>query len=252
MISSFYSNPKQLKLPRKIKKKANATSPTNLPNGIMTNSIVPISGNTGNVTLYTNNQYRYLNLGGTKGTTHNGPITLSSTSIPSNMYQFGYNLGGYPNNTVPSTGPANISSLESTGYLINAVPSTPYSITTFTPGCYIVCINGSVEMSGTDSKVGKIEAGIIITSSSIVSTTSSIINYIGTSILNVDAEFDSTPKIIAISCCKVIYISTSVYSSVPSTSYISAAISFNALGDYTSTSDTISITIDSFSITRIG
>jgi hypothetical protein len=142
-----------------------------------------------------------------------------------------------------------------TNYLLNAVPSTPYPISMFTPGNYLVCINGSLTISPLDDTVLTgyviVDGGCIITSSSTISTSASVVNYIDESIIDTRISTTDT-NYVPITCYKVITITSSQYSSIPSSYYVSAALSANIINNTFSTNATISCTIDSYSITRVG
>ncbi len=243
MISSFYSNPK--KLPRKIKKKPRVAA-TVFSSGIQTNSIYPLSSNTGAVNVFTNNQYNQLVIGGSKGTTHNGPISFNTSVISTNMNQLGYCLNGYPDTTVTSS----YTDIGATNYLICTVPSSLYSITRFTPGNYIVCINGNVQLTGTDGAFVNILSGCIYTPTSTVSKTGSVVNFIDGSLISLNVTMDSNQSI-PITCSNVFKITSSAYAQIPTTYYVSLAIVAFVNGLEMS-NDIISINIKSYSITRIG
>ncbi len=250
LIKSMYSRP--FKSKKRNKKKIispNATL-TSFSSGIQTNSIIPLSTNTGNVQLMANNQYNSLNLGGTLGTTHNGPITFKSSYKTSSMSQIGYTLNGYPNNTINS----NTSSIGFNDFYVNSVPSTPYLITQFKPGNYLCCINGSVTLTGSDNSTLDIYSGFIWSPTQTIPQTSSSMNYIlGIPILHLTTSVDSN-KCIPITCKDVITISSTAYNSYPTSTYIAGAISigYGPYADTGSSDFSVSINVMSYSITRIG
>ena len=167
------------------------------------------------------------------------------------MYHLGYTLSGNPNNTVSNT----MDAIGTTNYLLNAVPSTPYPVSTFTPGNYLVSINGSVDISQSGDIFPfyiYVEGGCIITSSSTISTTASVVNYIDESIINTTIVSNNNSDYVPITCYKVITITSSQYSSIPSSYYVSAALSANLVSNFITDTTTISCTIDSYSITRVG
>jgi hypothetical protein len=214
------------------RRKKGIYDPAVYSNGITTNTIKPLSYNTGKVQLMSNNQYSNLYIGGTKGTTHNGPIKLLNVGSPSTMFQIGYTVDAIPKSSYsPDSNPYS-------NTMING--DIKYPTSSFTPGNYLVCINGFVRPSNSNDNIQiTLQVGLLLTSSS----TGYYTDYtcVDAPFINVNYTCDKCEQI---SASKVITITSAHLASYP---YIAPAIIM--ISDDVKPS--IMNEFTSFSITRI-
>lgn len=215
-----------------------ANGPT-FNNGLNTNKINPaVSDVSTDVSMYVDCSYNKLCIGNTTGTIMNGPITLGEHLFPNNFNQLGYSI---TNTTIYTK----TSSVGSNTPIILTSPSTAYPVSIFSPGNYLLNINGYVDMSGSNSSPITISVKGINTSTATVGSTYNTIK----APLWIYSTTINTNKGMNVSCSGVLTITPEEYALI--SGYISTAIVVNSSSN-TSYDDYVSLAITSHSITRIG
>ena len=179
-----------------------------------------------------NNQYSNLYIGGTKGTTHNGPIKLLNVGSPSNMFQIGYTVDAIPKSGYsPDSNPYS-------NTIVNG--DIKYPTSSFTPGNYLVCINGCIfPVNSNDTTQITLQVGVFLSNSSSGYPTD--LTYLDVPFINVNYTCDKYEQI---SASKVITITSDHLASYayisPVMVMISGDVKPSVVNEFTS-----------FSITRI-